>query len=101
MALDFTVLSDRGAPTETVSIQADEHYDIMELAQELKLSKLLSFADYYRDVDLYPAELPELAKEISKLEKITSPALTELITRLQGLIRLAITKDKPLCAIPD
>jgi len=101
MSLDFTVLSDRGAPTETVSIEPDEHYDMMRLAQKLKLSKFLSFSDYYRDVDLYPTELPGLAQEVSKLGEVASPGMAEFTSRLQALIKLAIAKGKPLSAIPD
>ena len=98
MSLDFTVLSDRGAPTETVSIEPDEHYDMMRLAQKLKLSKFLSFSDYYRYVDLYPTELPGLAQEVSKLEEVASPGMAEFTSRLQALIKLAIAKGKPLSA---
>jgi hypothetical protein len=101
MALDFAILSETGEPAETVSLEPDPHYEIMMLAKELKLQKLLTFADYYADVDLSPSKLPALAQEISNLEQAVPAELREFTAELKTLIALAIAKNKPLCAIPD
>lgn len=101
MALDFAILAETGEPAETVSLEPDPHYEMMMLAKELKLQKLLSFSDYYADVDLSAAKLPALAREISTLEKIVPPELRDFTTEFKALIGLAIAKGKPLCAIPD
>jgi hypothetical protein len=94
-------LSETGEPAETVSLEPDPHHEMMMLAKELKLQKLLSFSDYYADVDLPAAKLPALAQEISTLEKLAPPELSEFITEFKALIGLAIAMGKPLCAIPD
>jgi hypothetical protein len=101
MALDFAILSYTGEPEETVSLEPDPHYEMMMLAKELKLNKLLSFSDYYADVDLCAAKLPALAREISRLEEILPHELREFTTEFKALIGLAIAKNKPISAIPD
>ena len=101
MALDFAILAENGEPAETVSLEPDPHYELMMLAKELKLQRLLSFSDYYADVDLAPAKLPALAQEIIKLEQAVPPDLREFAIELKALIGLAIAKNKPLSAIPD
>jgi len=101
MALDFAILSESGEPAESVSLEPDPHHEMMMLAKELKLQKLLSFSDYYADVDLSAAKLPALAQEISKLERIVPPELREFTAELKKLVGLAIAKGKPISAIPD
>lgn len=101
MALDFAILSDAGEPAESVSLEPDPHHEMMMLAKELKLQKLLSFSDYYADVDLCAAKLPALAQEVAKLEKVVPFELHQFTTEFKALIGLAIARGRPLCAIPD
>jgi hypothetical protein len=102
MALDFAILSTDGSPAEMVSLGMHQHDELMNVAEKLKLPKLLRFQDYFEDVDMDTEELPELAEEIALIRKIKpEPSLAQFFDEFKILIELAIRKKKQLCAIPD
>ncbi|MFA9218085.1 MAG: hypothetical protein ACEQSK_13405 [Sphingomonadaceae bacterium] len=100
MALDFATISGTGELTAMISLQPNPHYRMMMLAKEMKLTKLLSFSDYYRDVDLPSTELPELVHEISRLERVAPAELRRFAADFKQLLKKAIVYDVPLWAIP-
>jgi hypothetical protein len=102
MALDFEVLGEDGTPIEIVSLGIYQHDELMNMAADLQLSKLLRFEDYFEEVDLPVAELPDLSDELSIVGKSTTSAEIKRFTNdLQALIGLAVNNMQPLTAIPD
>lgn len=102
MALDVAVLTEDGEYADIVSLEMEEHDELMKLATELKLAKLLRFKDYFEDVDLRVPELAELADELSTLsESAPPPEIAEFSRNLRALISLAVSRKQPLSAVPD
>ena len=102
MALDFAVLTEDGEDADIVSLEMEDHDELMNLATELKLAKLLRFKYYFEEVDLRVPELAELAEELGILSKsVPPPEIAEFARDLRTLISLAISRRQPLSAVPD
>jgi hypothetical protein len=102
MALDFAVLSEDEASADIVSLEWDQHDVLIDFAEHHKLTQLLRFEDYFEEVDLTPAQLPELAKELSLVKKTaTSPDIIEFASKLEALITIAMKRQQKLSAVPD
>lgn len=54
MALDFAILGEDGAPREQVSIRADAHHRLMQLARSTGSPQLERVAVYYEDAEYTP-----------------------------------------------
>jgi hypothetical protein len=102
MALDFAVLTEDGKSADFVSLEMEQHDELMNLAERLKLSKLLCFEDYFEEVDLRVSELGELSEELSILSKSAPPQeIAKFAHDLRALIALAVNRRQPLSAVPD
>jgi len=102
MALDFAVLTEDGKSADFVSLEMEQHDELMNLAERLKLAKLLRFEDYFEDVDVRVAELAELSEELNILGKSSPPPeIAEFALDLRALIALAVSRGQPLSAVPD
>ncbi len=102
MALDFAVLTEDGASADIVSLEIHQHDELMNLAERLKLAKLLRFEDYFEEVDVRVVELAELSEELSILSKSAPPPeIAEFVHDLRALISLAVSRGQPLSAVPD
>jgi hypothetical protein len=102
MALDFAVLSEDETSADIVSLEWDQHDVLIALAERLKLTQLRRFEDYFEEVDLAPAQLPELSEELCIVKKTAvSPDIIGFAYNLDALIAIAIKRQKKLSAVPD
>lgn len=102
MALDFAVLTEDGESADFVSLEMEQHDKLMDLAERLKLAKLLRFEDYCEEVDFRGAELAELSEELSIVSKSDPPPeIAKFAHDLRALISLAVSRGQSLSAVPD
>lgn len=102
MALDFAVLTPDGTSADIVSLEWYQHEALMVIAEQLGLSQLLRFEDYFEELDLTPVELPALAEELAIINKSALPAdIADFANKLTALIALAANRMQKLSAVPD
>lgn len=102
MPLDFAILAEDGTPAESVQLSMDLHTELIKQARELKLGQMLRFRDYFEDVDITPAELPSLQREIDSLQRGSLTGNTTSFLRdFNSLIKLAMRNRQTLYAIAD
>lgn len=102
MALDFAVLTEDETSADIVPLEWDQHEALIDLAERFKLTQLLRFEDYFEEVDLTPAQLPELSEELDVVKKYTVlPDIAKFVHDLKLLIAVAMKRNKKLSAVPD
>ena len=65
MSLDISICDENGLATASSPLGVDEHWKLMELANERSLMLCLRMQDYYEDVEFAPAEVGPLLNEIT------------------------------------
>jgi hypothetical protein len=102
MSLDFAILAVDGSPLEMVSLDMDQHDELIDFASELQLFRILRFHDYFEDVNTWPIELPGLQREIAAMRAVTkTDSMQRFLDDLHRLIELAIKRQQILYAVPD
>lgn len=102
MALDFSLLDADGQPQQDLALPLALHHTLMEAAQELRLSQILRFHQYYQDVEIGSVELEALAPDIAVLLAQCKEAPAQaFLTRLQRMVEQARRTHLRLCAIAD
>jgi hypothetical protein len=102
MSLDFAILSDDESLLGMVSLEMDQHDDLMNYATDLQLFRMLRFHDYFEEVEIWPVELPGLQHEIAFMRDATkAETMQSFLHDFYRLVTLAIKQQKIIYAIPD
>jgi len=102
MSLDFVILADDTSLLDMVSLEMDDHDELINCASKLQLFRILRFHDYFEDVDTWPIELPGLKQEVAVMRSVMkSGEIHFFLCGLYRLIELAITRHQIIYAVPD
>ena len=103
MAMDFAMLGADGTPREQVSIRADAHHRLMQLAQSTGSPQLERVAEYYEDAEFAPAELPALLREIEALlgRCVDDQEMANFLRSLKELVSAASAAKALITVIAD
>lgn len=102
MSLDFAILSANERLREMVSLEMDQHDELMSYASEFQLFRLLRFHDYFEEIETWPVELPGLQQEVAAMRTTNKTAMLQsFLHDFYDLITLAIKRQKIIYAVPD
>lgn len=102
MSLDIALLGADGAPSKSIALDPDLHFELMSLSSKHHLHLMLRLKEYYEDVEVTPELLPELAIEVDVLsEFVDRDSQKKFLTQFRELISRAIQEQVSLHSIAD
>lgn len=103
MSLDVAVLNDSDQVVRSVGFGVDEHWELVQIAENQSLPLLGRLRDFYSDSEVSVGELSALVEEVEGIvrSRDLSPALQSRLRQLTEMIRYAVAEGRPLAILAD
>lgn len=102
MGLDIAILDDQGNPKTFVSLTVDEHWAIVQQAEQMALPLWTRMSDYYADVDYDVDEVSALAAETVRLQRaLGDPGIQARLDEIERMLNAAFSRHDAVSVIAD
>lgn len=103
MGLELTFFGDDGFSPRASLMGVGDHDALMNAAEALQLSLLGRFSEYYEDVEIAVAEIPELLRELEilPLSIPLAPRQREVVREILKIAGAALAAKRSFIAIAD